>query len=174
VPFTVTNNGATDSGAITILVNPTSAFQIANNTCSSVSLGKLGQCTFSLVFAPQTIGPVSATVAAQSTSGLIATSSATGAGQDHVQLTIQFAGAGGGSVTGTNINCKSGLACTVGFARTDLSSPPWVDLSALADSASLFSGWSGPCTSTGKCSLVMDGPKLVTATFGTIPAPTGP
>jgi hypothetical protein len=94
IPFTVTNNGAANAGPLKILVNPTTAFQITNDTCSTMTLGKLGQCTFSLVFAPQTIGIASATIAAQSTSGLVATSSAVGVGQDHVQLTVQFAGTG--------------------------------------------------------------------------------
>jgi len=169
VPFTVTNNGTADSGAVKILVNPVSAFQIANDGCSAVTLGKLGQCTFSLVFAPQTLGPVSATIAAQSTSGLVATSSATGVGQDHVQLTIQFAGTGGGSVTGSNLNCLSGTACTVGITRTDPSSMPTVNLSALANSSSLFSGWSSPCSGTGNCSIVMDAARTVTATFDAVP-----
>jgi hypothetical protein len=169
VAFTVTNNGAADSGPIKILVNPVSAFQISNDGCSTVTLGNQGRCTFSLVFAPQTIGIVSATITAQAASGLTASSSATGVGQDHVQLTVKFAGTGGGSVTGTNLNCLSGLACTVGFTRSNLSSLPTVDLSALANGSSLFSGWSGGCTGTSKCTIVMDASKTVTATFDAIP-----
>ena len=168
VSFTVTNNGTADSGPLKILVNPASAFQITNDRCSITTLGKLGQCTFSLVFAPQTIGPVSATIAAQSASGIVATSSASGVGQDRVQLTIQFAGAGGGTVTGPNLNCPSITACSIGIVRTDPSSFPRLDLSALANSASLFSGWSGACTGTGNCTLVMDSAKTVTATFDPI------
>jgi hypothetical protein len=78
VAFTVTNNGAADSGMLKIMPNPASSFQITNDRWSSVTLGKQGQCTFSLVFAPQAIGIVSATIAAQSVSGVTATSSATG------------------------------------------------------------------------------------------------
>ena len=169
VVFTVTNNGAADSGPLKVVASPVSTFQIANDRCSSVALGKQGQCTFSLVFAPQAIGIASATITAQSASGVTATSSAVGVGQDHVQLTVQFAGTGGGSVTGPGLNCLGGAACTVGFPRTDLSSLPRIDLSALANSASLFSGWSDACTGTGNCSIVMDGFKTVTATFDAIP-----
>jgi hypothetical protein len=169
IPFTVTNNGAADTGPLKILVNPTTAFQIANNTCSTMTLGKLGQCTFLLVFAPQTIGSASATIAAQSASGLVATSSAVGVGQDHIQLTVQFAGAGGGSVTGPGVNCLSGSACNIGIVRTDPAWPPSLNLSALANSTSLFSGWSGPCSGTGNCSIVMDASKTVTATFDAVP-----
>jgi hypothetical protein len=169
VTFTVTNNGAADSGPIKILVNPVSTFQISNDGCSTVTLGNQGRCTFTLVFAPQTIGAVSATITAQTTSGLTASSTASGVGQDHVQLTLKFAGTGGGSVTGTNLNCLSGLACTVGFTRSSPSSLPTVDLSALANGSSLFSGWSGDCTGTSKCTMVMDASKTVTATFDAIP-----
>ena len=169
IPFTVTNNGAADAGALKILVNPTSVFQIADDTCSTITLGKLGQCTFSLVFAPKTFGITSATITAQSTSGLVATSSAVGVGQDRVQLTVQFAGTGGGSVTGQGLNCLSGSPCNIGVVRTDPSSLPSLNLSALANSSSLFSGWSGPCTGTGNCSIVMDAAKTVTATFDAVP-----
>ena len=169
VSFTVTNNGASDSGPLKILVNPVAAFQIANDRCSTVALGKQGQCTFSVVFAPQTIGPASATITTQSASGVMATSSATGVGQDHVQLTVQFAGAGGGSVTGPNLNCPSGTACSLGITRTDPASYPTISLTALANSTSLFLGWSGACTGTGNCSIAMDAPKQVTATFDAIP-----
>jgi hypothetical protein len=169
IPFTVTNNGSANAGPLNVLTTPVSAFQITNDTCSTMTLGKLGQCTFSLVFAPQTIGIASATIAAQSTSGLVARSSAVGVGQDHVQLTVQFAGAGGGSVTGQGLNCLSGSACTMGVVRTDPSSLPRLNLSALANSASLFSGWSNACTGTGNCSILMDAAKTVTATFDTVP-----
>jgi hypothetical protein len=168
VPFTVTNNGAADSGAIKILVNPASAFQITNDRCSTTTLGKLGQCTFSLVFAPQALGPVSATIAAQTAAGTVATSSASGVGQDRVQLTVQLAGAGGGTVTGPNLNCQGSTACSIGVVRTDPASFPRLDLSALANSTSLFSGWSDACTGTGNCTLIMDTAKTVTATFDPI------
>jgi hypothetical protein len=169
IPFTVTNNGAASTGPIKILVNPTTAFQIANDTCSSMTLGKLGQCTFSLVFAPKTIGIASATITAQSALGLVARSSAVGVGQDRVQLTVQFAGAGGGSVTGQGLNCLSGSTCNIGVVRTDPSSLPSLNLSALANTASRFSGWGGPCSGTGICSIVMDASKTVTATFDAVP-----
>jgi hypothetical protein len=166
--FTVTNNGTADSGAIKIQANPTAAFQISNDRCSTTTLGKLGQCTFLLVFAPQALGPVSATITAQTITGIVATSTATGVGQDHVQLTVQFAGAGGGTVSGNNLNCQSGTACSIGIVRTDPSAFPRLDLSALANSSSLFSGWSGACTGTGNCTVIMDAAKTVTATFDPI------
>jgi hypothetical protein len=92
-----------------------------------------------------------------------------GVGQDHIQLTVQFAGAGGGSVTGPGVNCLSGSACNIGIVRTDPAWPPSLNLSALANSTSLFSGWSGPCSGTGNCSIVMDASKTVTATFDAVP-----
>ena len=169
IAFTVTNNGSADTGTIKIQTTPASAFQITNDTCSATTLGNAGRCTFTLAFAPQTIGIASATITAQSTLGLATTSSAVGVGQDHVQLTVQFAGAGGGSVTGQGLNCISGTACTIGIARIEPTALPRIDLSALANSASLFSGWGAPCSGTGNCTLVMDGPKTITATFDAVP-----
>ncbi|MEI6553262.1 MAG: peptidoglycan-binding protein [bacterium] len=38
-------------------------------------------------------------------------------------------------------------------------------LTAVSGTNSMFSGWSGACSGTSTCSVVMDGPKYVTATF---------
>jgi hypothetical protein len=169
ITFTVTNQAATDSGVIKVSASPTASFQITNDHCAQTTLAQLGQCTFTLVFAPRTLGPVSGTILAESATSS-ATSTATGVGQDHVQLTIQFAGTGGGSVSGPNLNCRSAVgSCNLGVTRTDPNSFPTINLSALSNTLSVFAGWSGGgCTGTGSCAAVMDTSKTVTAKFNTL------
>jgi PKD repeat protein len=78
-------------------------------------------------------------------------------------LTVTLAGAGTGSVSGTGIAC--GLDCTESYPA---GSP--VTLNAVATGGSSFAGFSGDCTGI-VCTLTMDGPRNVTATFNP-PAPT--
>ncbi len=47
-----------------------------------------------------------------------------------------------------------------------------ISLTATADDGSNFRGWSGACSSVGACSLTVDEPKSVTATFAVGPAET--
>jgi hypothetical protein len=164
--FTVTNKAATDSGPIRVSVSPTSSFQITNDQCSQTTLAQLGQCTFTLVFSPHSLGTVSGTVLAESATSST-TSTVTGTGQDHVQLTVQFSGNGGGSVSALNFNCSStATSCRLGVTRTDPTSFPTINLSALPNTLSVFAGWSGSgCTGAGSCAVVMDTNKTVTAKF---------
>jgi len=56
----------------------------------------------------------------------------------------------------------------MGVVRTDASSFPTVNLSALPNALSVFAGWSGGgCAGSGSCSVVMDANKTVTAKFDT-------
>jgi hypothetical protein len=165
--FTVTNNGDADAGTLSIKIDGSSAFQIINDQCSKVSLGKQGQCMFTLLYAPQTVGQATAKIIAQSTSGQSVSSTATAKTIDVVQLTIQFSGNGGGTVTGPNITCASGTPCTIGIERTDPVNMPKLVLSAQPNSTSQFAGWSDGCVGTNTCSIIMDAPKTVTANFTT-------
>ena len=77
-------------------------------------------------------------------------------------LSVGRSGSGSGTVNSsspdTGINC--GSACSKVY-----SSGTPVSLTAVAAFGSEFKGWSGNCSGTGSCSLTMDGPKSVTATF---------
>jgi hypothetical protein len=77
-------------------------------------------------------------------------------------LSVGLSGGGSGTVTSspTGIDCPGDC----GEAYVQGSS---VDLSAVAEPGSVFAGWSGACTGTGACSLLMDSDKTVTATFQT-------
>lgn len=76
-------------------------------------------------------------------------------------VNINFAGTGGGSVSG-DVSCPSGpvhLSETFGDGTT-------VNLFATPNAISTFHGWSGACNTTARnCSITMDRSKTVTATF---------
>ncbi len=76
-------------------------------------------------------------------------------------LNVSINPAGGGSVTGTGINCPDD--CTEPYSpNTD------VTLTATANANYTFTGWSGACTGTGNCVLTMNSDRSVTATFGSV------
>ena len=70
---------------------------------------------------------------------------------------------GPGTVTSSPAGIACGASCTAsfGFATT-------VTLTAAPDVGASFTGWSGACTGTGTCTVVMDQARDVTATFAAI------
>ena len=81
-------------------------------------------------------------------------------------VTVGKAGAGSGTVGSSPTGITCGSDCSESYA-----SGTSVALSATPASGSTFTGWSGPCTGTGNCALVVDGAKNLTATFA-VSAPT--
>lgn len=77
-------------------------------------------------------------------------------------LTVTLAGEGGGSVTGSGINCGSDCSHMHIEGRR-------VSLTASHLSHSTFAGWSGACSGTGFCSVTMDQARSVTARFDKAP-----
>lgn len=73
-------------------------------------------------------------------------------------LTVAKAGAGVGNVSGPGISC--GADCTEVYVENTS-----VTLTASPAPGYIFSGWSGPCSGTGNCNIVMNDVKFVTATF---------
>jgi beta-lactam-binding protein with PASTA domain len=49
-----------------------------------------------------------------------------------------------------------------------------VTLTAFADAASKFAGWSGACSGAGPCTVTMDAATTVSASFAVVPAATAP
>jgi lysozyme len=83
-------------------------------------------------------------------------------------LTVTRAGPGDGTVTSTpaGITCPSD--CSHAFAAGST-----VSVEAVADAASEFDSWSGACTGLGvACSIVLDQPRAVTATFADLGPPS--
>jgi PKD repeat protein len=75
-------------------------------------------------------------------------------------LTVSFAGAGTGTV--------SGLACTAPCTATYNAGTP-VTLNATATGGSTFVQWTGACTGGNPCTLVVTGPLTATAIFSAPP-----
>jgi len=92
----------------------------------------------------------------------------TPAGANH-HLTVALSGSGSGSVSSIPAGINCGSACQADFA--DGAS---ITLTPTASSGT-FSGWSGACTGSGNCTVVMNSDKSVTASFSfTPPPPTQP
>jgi hypothetical protein len=75
-------------------------------------------------------------------------------------LTVARAGSGSGTVTSAPDGIACGATCAAPFAINRM-----VTLTAVADPASRFVGWSGSCTGTLPCTVTMTKAKTVTATF---------
>lgn len=87
-------------------------------------------------------------------------------GPAEYQLSLRFAGDGGGSVLiGTSsLACNTDCDVAIG-AGTAVTLTP-----SHSDQYSIFDGWSGACSnSSGNCTLTMDGAKTVTASFSKAP-----
>lgn len=80
-------------------------------------------------------------------------------------LSVTTSGSGSGTVTST----PAGIACP-GACEAEFNSGATVTLAATPDSGSVFSGWSGACTGSGSCQVVLNNPAAVTAEFSAAPA----
>ncbi len=77
---------------------------------------------------------------------------------DDAAILVSWAGDGNGTTSGPGISCPGD--CTEIFDLNET-----ITLTASADNGSTFTGWSGACTGTGSCTVVLDRDKTVTATF---------
>lgn len=83
-------------------------------------------------------------------------------------LSVNVAGTGTGSVSGSGIACPGVCSQTYpGGTLATLTATPGAD-------GSTFEGWSGACTGTGPCSTTMSSNRAVTATFTASPAADPP
>jgi hypothetical protein len=82
-------------------------------------------------------------------------------------LNIAMAGAGAGIVKskGAGIECKASCSLSIA-AGTKIS------LTAEPKAGATFNGWSGACSGTGLCKVMLSEAQSVTATFGKAPVPT--
>ncbi len=81
-------------------------------------------------------------------------------------LTVAKSGTG----TGTVDSSPNGITCG-GTCSATYTSGTTVSLSATPTTGATFTGWSGACTGTGGCAVVLDANKSATATFA-LSAPT--
>jgi uncharacterized repeat protein (TIGR02543 family) len=78
--------------------------------------------------------------------------------------TLTVTKVGTGTVVGTGISCGTDCTETVTSGTT-------ISLTAAPATGFTFTGWSGACTGTGACSVVVNAAKTATATFTAV-APT--
>jgi uncharacterized repeat protein (TIGR02543 family) len=81
-------------------------------------------------------------------------------------LTLARAGTGTGTVTSNPAGIDCGSTCTRDFTYGSE-----VTLTAAPAAGSTFAGWSGACSGSGACTVVMDAPKTATATFNQVQSP---
>ena len=82
-------------------------------------------------------------------------------------LTVAKSGTGTGTVNTSPAGISCGSTCSATYA-----SGTSVALSATPNTGSTFTGWSGACSGTSGCALVLDANKSATATFALSTAPT--
>ena len=75
-------------------------------------------------------------------------------------LTVSKSGTGSGTVTSSPAGINCGSTCAASYT-----SGQQVTLTASAGSGSRFTGWTGACSGTGKCTVSMTAPLSVGATF---------
>jgi hypothetical protein len=75
-------------------------------------------------------------------------------------LTVTKAGTGSGTVNSDPPGIDCGVDCTEELFQATV-----ITLTAVADSGSIFDGWSGACTGSGDCALTVDSAQVVTGTF---------
>ena len=79
-------------------------------------------------------------------------------------VTVQLQGSGGGTVSSSPARIDCGATCTASFAVGST-----VDLSAVPDSASAFTGWGGGCAGLSTvCSVTVSAPTDVVARFDSV------
>ena len=117
-------------------------------SANSTFAGWSGACTGT--------GPCTVTL----TSAATVTATFTSNAPPPVQLTVQSAGNGSGTVTSSPAGINCGTTCTANFPNGTA-----VTLTAAANTNSTFGGWSGACTGTATCTVTLTGNATVTATF---------
>jgi hypothetical protein len=103
-------------------------------------------------------------------SGVAAPGCGGGSDLGNPTLSIQLAGNGQGTVTGSagSINCTNTSGSPTGTCQAQLDAGTQVTLSASAANGSTFAGWSGngvSCDASAPCTITVDADRAVTATF---------
>jgi len=102
-----------------------------------------------------------AVVTGSMTASVVCFTNTSGGGGAAPILTVNFQGSGTGTVTSSTFNCAStSISCVDSFTPGTT-----VTLTATPVAPSTFGGWSGGCTGTGTCVLLMEADTTVTATF---------
>lgn len=138
----MTNGGsqAFSIGRVVLTGTGAANYAIENDTCSGTDLGASLACAVDVVFCPTSAGDKGATMDIPSPStSVITTVDLDGNGSTGVMLEIAKSGSGSGIVTSLPAGIRCGAVCYASFDRGTA-----VRLKALADTGSIFTGWSQP------------------------------
>ncbi|SJZ48335.1 hypothetical protein SAMN02745119_00711 [Trichlorobacter thiogenes] len=172
--FTLSNHSSATSSlqinSRTITGTNADQFILSNGSCGAPPffLDPGGSCTVQVAFKPTTTGLKNATLAITSTDVNSPTLSValSGTGRAQLNLTVSTSNGSGGTVTGDT----SGISCTGGNCTYDFTQADTVNLTATANIASVFGGWSGACTNvSGLCTVTMSNTKTLGAAFNLVP-----
>jgi hypothetical protein len=148
--------GATNYPLVQIVNNNTGhVFYAASSNFSTMSIapGQAGSASFQVTSGTETGASSLYVIANGIASPAVAVTIVNG-----TALTVSVTGSGTVASNPTGINCPS--TCSAGFA----SGTP-VTLTATPANGWAFSGWSGACSGSAGCTVTMNAPQSVTATF---------
>lgn len=155
------NQTATVSAAVTAstgpVASPTVTWASSNSAVATVS-GAGGSATIT------SVAPGTTTVTA--TSGGVVGSAVVTVNPASYALTVTLAGDGTGTVTSS----PAGISCTTASCSASFPAGTSVTLTPSASAGSAIDPWTGGCSGTGPCVVVMDQPRAATAAFRRLPA----
>ncbi len=151
--LTIRNVGDAATGVSLSLTG--ASFVISAEDCTTLAPDQT--CTATVRLAATDAGAATGSLLAEDDGGGVASATLSGAGGYRVTVIRQ----GAGTVTSTPAGIDCGATCSALFVG------PTVDLTAAWASPTEFVGWSGDCGGAADCTLVLDGPKTVGATFRT-------
>lgn len=158
---TVTLSAAVPAGGISVTLSSSNSAVATVLPTVSVAAGA-SSATFTVTTKP-VVAAAALTISA-TTGGVTKTAVLTVNPTPTYTLTVTKAGTGSGTVSSTPAGISCGTDCTEPYNSGTL-----VNLTATAAAGSGFASWSGACTGTGACSVVISAAKSVTATFNTTP-----
>lgn len=163
--FTVQNSGAANLliGSITLSGFHPSQFGIRNDNCSGHTVSTNGSCTVQAVFSPTSDGTKNANLVIHSSDPDMPNLKVplSGTAVYGYTLTITKNGIGTGTVTSNPSGINCGNDCAERYSEGTE-----VTVTAIPNTDSVFSGWSGGgCSGIANCKVTMIGNITITATF---------
>jgi hypothetical protein len=126
--------------AKTFSITPNSGYSVADIVVDGASTGAVTAYTFSNVTADHTIHATFA--------------------QKIYDITVSKSGTGTGTITSLPVGINCGSVCSETY-----NAGAQVTLAATPNKNSYFAGWSGACSGTGTCTITMNSPVTLSASF---------
>ena len=170
---TIFNYGTADLlvGALSLGGADAAQFSIPNDACSGATVVPGGACLFRIAFSPVSAGPKSASVSIPSSDPGSAVlvialdgSGIDGTGTPQNTLTTNIVGSGAiNSLTQPPFSCLH-PSCAGSFAAGTV-----FNLHASPSDTFEFAGWSGSCSGSADCGIILNAGTTVTASFTMVP-----